>query len=69
MNSGIAIKIPNYPNRNDGAPHENTAGRLKLAVEAPREMRIERVKAPEVPKKYGKVFRLSLFLDCQRTLR
>lgn len=33
-----------------------TAGRLKLAVEAPREMRIERVKAPEVPKKYGKVF-------------
>ena len=31
-------------------------GRLKVAVEAPREKRIERVKVPEEQKKYGKVF-------------
>lgn len=31
-------------------------GRLKVAVEAPREKRIERIKAPEEQKRPGKVF-------------
>lgn len=34
---------------------DTTTGRMKVAVEAPREKRIERVKAPEGQKKYGKV--------------
>lgn len=35
---------------------DTTTGRMKVAVEAPREKRIERVKAPEEQKKQGKVF-------------
>jgi len=34
---------------------DTTGGRMKVAVEAPREKRIERVKAPEEQKKRGKV--------------
>lgn len=34
---------------------DTTTGRMKVAVEAPREKRIERIKAPEEQKKYGKV--------------
>lgn len=34
---------------------DTTGGRLKVAVEAPREKRIERVKAPERQKGQGKV--------------
>lgn len=34
---------------------DTTSGRMKVAVEAPKEKRIERIKAPEVQKKYGKV--------------
>ena len=35
---------------------DTTTGRMKVAVEAPKEKRIERVKAPEGQKKYGNVF-------------
>lgn len=35
---------------------DTSNGRLKVAVEAPKEKRIERVKAPEEQKKHGKVF-------------
>lgn len=34
---------------------DTTTGRMKVAVEAPREKRIERVKAPEGQKTQGKV--------------
>ena len=33
-----------------------TGGRMNVAVEAPKEKRIERVKAPEEQKRHGKVF-------------
>lgn len=35
---------------------DTACGRLKVAVEAPKEKRIERVKAQEVHRKQGKVF-------------
>ncbi len=34
---------------------DTTTGRMKVAVEAPREKRIERIKVPEEQKEYGKV--------------
>lgn len=35
---------------------DTTSGRMKVAVEAPREKRIERIKAPEKHTKPGKIF-------------
>ncbi len=32
---------------------DTTGGRFKVAVEAPKEKRIERIKAPEEPKKWN----------------